>query len=195
MSAKVATFDPIDAPLWEAYDYYQRLCDDDRAAHYRHTFWVDPKHWKRHRPPSWVLQLKWAKYRYANVDDNGKLKVSVPDTRPGMYLFGIAPADSVFEHFPRYVFYVGISNDRDSHRPLRKRLYDYLPSQVRQIRKRKAVHKFLRLYFRDVWVYFAHTNRSSSSIKRAETKLHGYLAPPVAQAAYPVDMKPFRPAF
>ena len=194
MPAKPVTFDPMDAPLWEAYQHYQALSDDVRASLYHHLFWADPKNWQRHTPPDWIFRLDWRTYRYSDMDDSVKLRTAVSEDRAGIYIFSASP-ERLIEDFPRFALYVGISNERNSRRPLRERLGDYLPTSISQIRKRKSVHKLLRLYFQYVWVHFAYVDKPSKEITSAEEKLHGYLAPPAAERDYPVDMKPYKRAF
>jgi len=53
----------------------------------------------------------------------------------------------------------------------------------------------LCLYFPDLWVHFAYVGKPSATIMQVEKTLHGYLAPPVADEAYPVEMKNLKPAF
>jgi hypothetical protein len=194
MPDKLVTFDPIDAPLREAYQYYQSLPDDVRADTYTHAFWLDPMNWQRHAPPDWIFSLEWRSFRYAELDDAAKLRATVSERRAGVYIFSVAPGQLV-AGFPQFALYVGISNEKNSNRPLRERLSDYSPKRISQIKKRKSVHKLLRLYFEHVWVHFAYVDRASDELTSAEKELHGYLAPPAAQREYPVDMKPYRRAF
>lgn len=194
MIVKQATFDPLDAPLWEAHEYIQNLPDSLRADHYQHKFWIDPKHWKRHIPKSWVLKLKWNTYRYSDIDTVQKLREVAKKNVPGIYLFSIRPEHLVRE-FPCYTLYIGISNANDSGRFLWQRLADYLPTRISKIRKRQHIHRMICLYFRCLWVHFAYVSRSSATILEAEKTLHGYLAPPVGGQAYPIEMKPRKPAF
>lgn len=194
MTTKPVTFDPLDAPLWEAFSYYQTLPADVRAKLYQHVIWTDPKNWRKNNPPPWVHKLKWKVFRYADVDTSNKLEKIVSDTVPGIYIFSIYP-DATITGFPVLALYVGISNENESGRALRERLKEYLPSRMSEIRKRKNIHKMLRLYFHHVWVYFAYVRKPSKMLRKAEQNLHGYLAPPAADRDYPVDMKPFKPAF
>ncbi len=194
MPIKPATFDPLDAPLWEGYEYYQSLADCTRSDCYQHLFWVDPQHWQRHKPPAWVFDLEWKCYRYADVDSPEKLRTVVTRDVPGIYIFSVRPELPVCG-FPHYALYVGISNANNSGRVIRERLEEYLPSRVAIIRKRSNIHSMVCLYLRDLWVYFAYVPKSSAALMKAEKMLHGYLAPPVADMAYPVDMKRFKPAW
>lgn len=194
MSEIPATFDPLDAPLWEGHGYFQSLKDAVRADAYQHLFWVDPMHWKRHKPPLWVFKLKWNTYRYSQIDTVEKLKAVATEDVPGIYIFSVSPELPVIK-FPNYALYLGISNVRRSGRSVRERLEDYLPTRVSAIKKRRNVHRMICLYLPDLWVHFAYVDRSSSVLERVEKTLTGYLAPPVAEEAYPVDMKSRRPAW
>jgi hypothetical protein len=188
------TYDPLDAALWEGYNYFQSLADAVRAPSYQHEFWIDPKHWQRHKPPGWVFRLKWKCYRYADVDTPSKLKSIITQDVPGIYIFSVRPELPVCK-FPHFALYVGISNVRDSGRIIRERLEDYLPSRIASIKKRSNIHRMACLYYSYLWVYFAYVDRSSSILREVEMTLHGYLAPPVADEAYPVDMKKLKPAW
>ena len=190
-----ATFDPLDAPIFDAYKYHQALPDSVRSSLYIRWYWADPQHWIRHKPPAWVFALKWSSFRYCEVQDRQALKLHLLKDDPGVYFFTVRPIELMDEHFPHHVFYVGISNEADSGRALRDRLGDYLPNSLSAIKKRKNVHKFLTLYYEQTWVRFAYVQRASSEIEEAEVKLHGYLAPPVAERDYPPDMKSKKPAF
>lgn len=194
MSTKPITFDPLDAPLWEGYDYCQSLDDFTRSGLYQHIFWVDPTHWQRHKPSTWVFELKWQCYRYSDIDTPEKLKTIVTEDFPGIYIFSVRPEIPV-NGFPHYALYVGISNVRDSGRMVRDRLEDYLPTRMATIKKRINIHRMICIYLRDLWVYFAYVNKSSTILMELESTLHGYLAPPVSDQAYPTDMKKLKPAW
>jgi len=194
MQVAPATFDPLDAPIWEGYDYFQSLADISRSKSYQHIFWIDPKHWQRHKPPKWLFQLNWISYRYSDVDTAEKLRAIVTEDVPGIYIFSVRP-EVLVAGFPDYALYVGISNVADSGRIIRERLEDYLPSRIASIKKRRNIHVMACLYFRNLWVHFAYVDRPSSSLMSVEKKLHGYLAPPVADKDYPIDMKGLKPAW
>jgi hypothetical protein len=191
---KPLTFDPLDAPLWEGHEYFHSLADAVRADSYQHLFWVDPKHWERHKPPAWIFGLKWECYRYSDVDTIDKLRTIVTEDVPGIYIFSVRPEFPVCG-FPHYALYVGISNTYNSGRAVRERLEDYLPTRVATIKKRKNIHRMVYLYFDDLWVHFAYVAKSSTTLMEAEMRLHGYLAPPAADKAYPIDMKKYKPAW
>ena len=194
MPTKPVTFDPLDAPLWEGYDYFCSLPDAARSGSYQHVFWVDPRHWHRHKPPTWVFDLEWKCYRYSDVDTLQKLRAVVTEDIPGIYIFSVRPERPVCR-FPEYALYIGISNVRDSGRFIRDRLEDYLPTRIAAIRKRSNIHRMVCLYLPNLWVHFAYVDKPSATLMEAEKTLHGYLAPPAADEAYPVDMKYLKPAW
>ena len=159
---KLVTFDPVDAPLREAFDYYQALPDDVRSAVYLRWFWADPKNWERHNPPKWIHDLEWKEFKYSDAVSRELLNGFVDQSKPGIYFFTVRPKVLLNKMFPHYTFYVGISNEGDSGRTLVDRLADYLPTHISQIKKRKPVHKLLRLYYENAWVYYAYVSQSSS---------------------------------
>ena len=194
MLATPTTLDPLDAAFFEGHKIFQSMPDSVRAPHYRREFWVDPKHWERHKPPDWVFALEWNAYRYSRVDTPAKLRAKARRNVPGIYVFSVRPSHRVNE-FPIYALYVGISNANDSGRTVRQRLADYLPSNISAIKKRSNIHRMICLYFDVLWVHFAYVDRPSAILRKTEKTLHGYFAPPFAIEAYPPDMKPSRKAF
>lgn len=194
MQERLATFDPLDAPLWEGHEYFQSLADSARAKHYQHFFWVDPKHWAKHKPPNWVFELEWSSYRYSQIDTVSKLHSVATKNIPGIYIFSVSP-DIRLSGFPSYVMYVGISNANNSGRSLRDRLSDYLPKRISAIKKRRNIHRMACLYLSVLWVHFAYVTEPSATLMKVEENLHGYFAPPVGDQAYPVEMKSLKPAW
>lgn len=189
-----ATFDLLDAPLSDAYGHYQDLNDEDRFNHYRQTFLIDPKNWTRHIPPEWVFELHWQEYRYAEIQRREDLNRIITGDTPGIYIF-YTRANSLVYRFPQFAFYIGISNERESHRPLRDRLSEYLPTSLNSIKKRKNVHRMLRLYYNHIWVAFALSSASSEQLSEAEKQLHGFIYPCFNRRDFPTDIKQQQQAF
>ncbi len=189
-----ATFDPFDAPLGDAYEHYQGLHDQDRFLLYRREFLADPQNWTRHEPPQWVFALNWREYRYADVQQPGALNQIIPEEEPGIYVFYTRP-NRLVHRFPQFAFYVGISNERNSQRPLRERLKEYVPSAVRTVKKRKNVHRMLQLYYGQIWVAFALSSVSSGELEQVEEKLHGFVHPCFGRRDFPPDVKGQQQAF
>lgn len=189
-----ATFDPFDASLGDAYGYYQGLADGVRFSCYQHEFMIDPQSWLKYEPPAWVFSLNWREYRYATIQQRNDLDVLIPEDDPGIYIF-YTRANRLIYHFPQFAFYVGISNERNSQRPLRERLKDYLPTALNMIRKRRNVHRMLQLYYEHIWVAFALSSESSVVLEDVEEKLHGYMYPCFNRRDFPADIKRQQQAF
>jgi hypothetical protein len=189
-----ATFDPFDATLGDAYSYYQKLAAGARFASYRQEFSTDPQNWKKHEPPAWVFALKWREYRYADVQRREDLHPIIPENKPGIYIFYARP-DRLIHRFPQFAFYIGISNERGSQRPLRERLKEYVPAALPTIKKRKNVHRMLQMYYGQIWVAFALTSASPASLRRIEMQLHGFVHPCFARRDFPVGIKQQQQAF
>jgi len=189
-----ATFDPFDAPLGDAYDYYQKLSDDLRFSTYRREFSIDPQNWKQHRPPNWVFALNWKEYRYADIQKREDLESLIPEDKPGIYVFYARP-DTLVHRFPQFAFYVGISNERNTQRPLRDRLKEYVPAALRSIKKRKNVHRMLQMYYGQIWVAFALTSAKSAELRKVEKKLHGFVHPCFARRDFPTRIKQQQQAY
>ena len=189
-----ATFDPFDAPLGDAYGHYQALGDADRFTLYRREFSVDPRKWSQHKPAAWVLGLHWQEYRYADVQQRDDLEQLIPEDDPGIYIFYARP-DRLVHRFPEFAFYVGISNERGTNRPLRERLKEYVPAALSTIRKRQNIHRMLQLYYGQIWVAYALAPKSSSVLRRVEGQLHGFVHPCFSRRDFPADIKRQQQAF
>jgi hypothetical protein len=129
-----ATFDLFDAPLGDmnlsdVYGSYQALSHDQRFPPYRREFSVDPQNWVQYEPPGWVFELNWREYRYADVQEREDLQLEIPEDEPGIYVFYARP-NKLVHRFPQFAFYIGISNEHNSQRPLRERLKQYIPATL-----------------------------------------------------------------
>lgn len=189
-----ATLDLFDAPLGDAYDYYQALPDAVRFPSYRQEFSVDPQKWAQHEPPEWVFAVNWREYRYADIQHREDLNSIIPEDEPGIYVFYARP-NRLVHRFPQFAFYVGISNEGGSQRPLRERLKEYVPTSLNAIKKRKNVHRMLQLYYGQIWVAFALTSTPSPELEQVEKRLHGFIHPCFGRRDFPPDIKQQQQAF
>jgi hypothetical protein len=189
-----ATFDPFDAALGADYGKYQALPAEVRFKFYRLEFLIDPQNWAQYEPPDWVFALNWREYRYADIQQREDLYSVIPEDEPGIYVFYARP-DRVVYRFPQFAFYVGISNERGSQRPLRERLKEYVPTALPAIRKRKNVHRMLQMYYGQIWVAFALTSVSSAKLRQVEAQLHGFVHPCFARRDFPLGIKQQQQAF
>jgi hypothetical protein len=183
-----ATFDLIDAAIPEDFERWQNYPDDARFRSYLRTFLTDPVYWSRHVPAEEAFGLNWQEYRYADVRTADELDAQITSNESGIYIFYVRP-NRLICSFPRFAFYVGISNEHNSQRPLRDRLKDYLPSRVRAKAKRDNIDQMLQLYYGVLWVTYACTDLQSAQLMDLESKLHGFLFPCYARRDYPDDIK------
>lgn len=180
---KQATLDLLDAELKSAHASYMAMDDDDHWKIYRQELTISPRHWTKYAPGIAKHPLSWTDVKFTDLSQHLAL-ISSPD--PGVYLFFIQPP--VLHHgMPRYPFYVGISGENGSHRPLKERLQDYL--RLSQLKKRKNVHKNLQLYYDVTYVAYALLNAPFSDLESLEQALHGFLYPWACRRDFPVDIK------
>jgi hypothetical protein len=189
-----ATFDLFDAPLGDAYGYFQDLLPEARFPNYHQRFCTDPQIWEQFEPPSWVFNLSWREYRYADFQLREDLNQFIPEDDPGIYIFYARP-NRLLYGFPKFALYVGISNERNSHRPLRERLKDYVPGALSTIKKRTNIHRMLQLYYEQIWVAFALSSASSSQLEEIEMLLHGFIYPCFGRRDFPAAVKKVQQAF
>lgn len=183
-----ATVDILDASIPDDFNRWLSYPDEVRWPHYRKKFCTDPKLWVRHQPPVWAASLAWAEFRYKDVSDGAHLDRIIASDLPGLYIFYVRP-ENILYSFPQFALYVGISNESDSGRPLRKRLRDYLPDVIKNKKKRENIDRMLRLYYGVLWVAYALSDRPSADLETLETKLHGFIHPPYDRRDFPVDIK------
>ncbi len=186
--------DLLDPSIPGSYANYQNDIDEKRFPHYRQELSTDPVLWNRYEPPPWAFDLNWSEFRYADATDTSKLNAIITSDDPGLYLFYIRPDKPVL-NFPRFALYVGISNERESKRPLRERLKDYLPEKITRKKKRKQIDRMIRLYYGVLWVAYAHSNQPSKQLEKLEESLHGFIYPLYNRRDFPVAVKNQQKAF
>ncbi|MCX6880195.1 MAG: hypothetical protein NTW21_41285 [Verrucomicrobia bacterium] len=188
------TLDILDASIPAAYEMWQNYPDTVRFTAYRREFTVDPKNWSRFTPADWVFDLKWREFQYATVNDKDALHAEMTSADTGVYIFHTKAPRQLYG-FPSFPLYVGISGRRESGRPLRDRIEDYLLYRIERKTKRDNIDAMLRLYFRFVWVAYAYTAKPSIDLEEAEKRIHGYINPCYAVEAHPVEIKRQQRAF
>ena len=193
---KRATFDLLDAaiPTPDEYERWQNYPDDARFPAYRKHFLTDPVFWGRHQPNDWAFELTWNEYRYADVASPAEMDARIWSDEPGVYIFYVRPTRIVYR-FPQFAFYIGISNERGTNRPLRERLKDYLPTQVAAKLKRDNIDQMLQMYYGVLWVAYALAARPSYELLELEKKLHGFVYPCYSRRDFPDDIQTLRRRF
>ena len=187
--SKRATVDIIDAsiPLPDEFDRWRKYPDAVRFKAYMRSFSTDPVLWHRHTPDEWAFDLTWNEYRYAEVISPAQVDTTIGSDDPGLYMFYVRPERTLCS-FPRFPFYVGISNERNSNRSLRDRLKDYLPTHITQRLKRDNIDQMLQMYYGVLWVAYALAPRPGAELAELEKKLHGFVYPCYNRRDFPGDI-------
>jgi len=187
-----STLDPLDSELRSASGRYSAALANDRQKFFSRTFQADPVEWQNREKYFSSQKFQWIEFRYRDVVSSNDLDTRIPSDSPGLYIFSVRP-DYLVAGFPHFALYSGISNDRDSNRPLRERLKDYF--RLNTVKKRKNVHQMLQLYYPHIWVTCTLLKWSTRKLKELETNLHEYLGVPFATQAYSPESKSARNAW
>jgi hypothetical protein len=185
---KRATFDILDAAIPDDFTRWQTYPDDTRFMPYRRTFLTDPVYWERHKPVDWAFALAWNELRYADIPTPADVDTRIQSDDPGLYIFYARPPQVVYR-FPQFAFYLGISNEGGSNRPLRERLKDYVLTRVAAKLKRDSIDQMLQMYYGVLWVAYTLIPRTSDDLRELETKLHGFIYPCYSRRDFPDDIR------
>ncbi|MBK8099839.1 MAG: hypothetical protein IPK26_22265 [Planctomycetes bacterium] len=180
---KQSTLDLLDADLRQGHVKHMSMDDDVHWKTYRQSLVISPKYWQDYQAALQSQTFRWTEVKYTLLHShlstmNAKL--------PGLYLFVVRPG-FLIQSLPQFVFYVGISGEHGSLRPLRQRLKDYL--SLEQVRKRKNVHKNLQLYYPVVYVVYTLLRLSHAKLESLEEAMHGYFYPWAGRRDFPVPIK------
>jgi hypothetical protein len=188
MGMRQATLDILDAALRREFGTYARMKDLQHHKMYSREVVISPRYWRKHFPAV-VSRWQWVEVRYRELEAHLQTVVSAD---AGLYYFFVRP-DGLVNALPKFVFYVGISNERGSNRPLKARLRDYL--NLEKVRKRSKVHHALEMYYPCVWVAYSLQPISSTALETIEKQLHGYFQPWASDRDFPVKVKRARKAW
>ncbi len=186
-----ATLDLLDRELGQKADYYHSLASEVRFRFLREEFLMDRHYWEKFHPLIDKHKLDWKEFKYSDINKPDSLDTLIADNSIGVYLF-IIRAANMYLDMPKYVFYVGISGEKGSDRPLRERLKDYF--RLSQVKKRKKVHRLLAMYHRNVYVQYATTSIPYTELENLETNLHGFFYPICNERDFPLELKELRQA-
>lgn len=178
-----ATLDILDAELRKDHDNYVNLPDHAHWATFRQETTVSPKFWQEFYPKVAAHSYSWKHAKYTSLAHDLDAETSA---LPGIYYFYVRP-DQLIENMPQFVFYVGISGEGDSARPVRDRLRDYL--NIEKIKKRESVHFNLQRYYPFAYVAYALLALSGSQLASLEEAFHGFFYPWGARRDFPAKIK------
>ncbi len=187
-----STLDLLDSELRSSSARYSASSAQDRQKFFSLTFQADPVQWQARENYFSGQNLQWIEFRYRDVVNANDLDSRITSNSPGLYIFSVRP-DSLVAGFPHFALYGGISNDRNSNRPLRERLKDYF--RMNTVKKRENVHQMLQLYYSHIWVSCTLLNWSTRRLKELETNLHEHLGVPFGTQAYTPESKAARSAW
>lgn len=189
---KQKTLDLLDKDLSGTNDYYSKLDNEVRFRFLREQFLLDRYYWDKYFPLINKYKYHWNEFKYTDIKNPDSIDTLLPTDDIGVYVF-IIKSENLFLDIPKYVFYVGISGERNSNRPLRERLKDYF--RLNQVKKRKQVHRLLSMYYQNVYIKYSPLQISSSLLQQLEMDLHGFYYPICNERDFPVELKNLRKAF
>lgn len=186
------TLDLLDAHLSQETAEHESLRPNARFALYRHSLLIEPLNWAKYHALISTHALTWKEFKYTDITQPDSLDSRITDSGIGIYLFIVRAVDMYLD-MPSYVFYVGISGEGGSLRPLRDRLKDYF--RVGGIKKRHRVHRLLSQYYRNTYVKYATTTTlTHTQLEELEANLHGFFYPIANDRDFPLELKKLRKA-
>jgi hypothetical protein len=180
---KQATLDLLDAELRAGHDGFMKLEDRKHWKNYRVTTVISPKYWTEHYPLIAQQTFSWVHVKYTDLPTHLE---SLKSNSTGIYYFYICP-DGTLNDLPKFVFYVGISGEDGSNRPLRDRLRDYL--YIDKVKKRENVHINLEMYYPVVYVCYSTMSLASAKLEELEVAFHGFFYPWAGRRDFPPPIK------
>jgi hypothetical protein len=184
------TFDLLDAHfIKENKRDYKSLKSNPRFASSKEEVIIDPQYWEDYYPLISTITFNWKEFKYSSRPNLNKL---ITNDDPGMYIFYIKPPNTILD-MPKFVLYVGISNENNSNRPLKVRLSEYF--RVKEIKKRSSLHRLLVKYYDYTYVAFSTLQLNTAKIKALETSVLGFFYPLTNKDDFPVEIKAPKKAF
>jgi hypothetical protein len=194
-----ATLDLLDASLRNDHLRYESSRYDDRVLFFtRHNIRIDPV-WserKYEELKKFNRYLEWRTIKYFDIVDPTRTEVGldkiIDNNSKGVYIFYVMPKDTI-QDMPKHVMYVGISGVRGSERSLRDRLKDYF--YISKIKKRTNIHKFLQLYYKNVYIDYSFFNGEYNDLEKIEELLHEFFQPIYSIRDYEPETKEAKKAW
>jgi hypothetical protein len=185
------TLDILDKDLSTKANYYGSLPKEVRFRFLREEFLMDSSYWDKYHPLVDKHTLVWNEFKYSDINKPDSIDKLILTDDIGVYIF-IIRGQNLYLDMPKYVFYVGISGEGGSARPLRTRLKDYF--KLETVKKRKKVHRMLSMYHPNVYVKYATTKMAHTDLEELEVNLHGFFYPICNERDFPIELKQERQA-
>lgn len=183
---KAKTFDLLDSHFNSELTNFYSIPDKDRWDNTRVEFHLDAQYWSEYYKLISSYKFDWKEFKFS---DNPDLNALIPSDDIGIYLFIVKSHNLIYD-LPKYVFYVGISGEDDSDRPLKERLNDYF--NLGNIKKRSKLERLMNRYYKNLYVVFNVFDKSdinSAQLMELEENLHGFFLPPANDRDFPVRIK------
>jgi hypothetical protein len=189
---KTATLDILDKELSNKFQDWQDSNFEKRKRNYTESLVLDIPNWARYHQQIETYNLNWAEFKYDSIEDLSNIDKIINFDDTGFYMFIVKPNNCIYD-MPKNVFYVGMSGENNSKRPLRERLKDYF--RLDKVKKRDAVMRLLHKYYPNVYVAYSLYNAETTILRQIESSLIGFFYPLCNKDDFPIDLKQDKKAF
>jgi hypothetical protein len=189
---KTATLDVLDKEITQEFQDWQYPEFEKRKRNYTEDIVLDIPNWEKYYADIEQYSLQWNEFKYDSINNVAELDQIIRENHTGFYMFIVKPNNSIYD-MPKNVFYVGMSGENNSNRPLKERLKDYY--NLDKIKKRNAVIRLLHKYYPNVYIAYSLYNESTNILKQIESSLIGFFYPLCNKDDFPVELKNDKKAF
>lgn len=170
---KQETLDILDASLREEQNKILSMDYENRFGLFsRRHVRIDPK-WSEVKYGEINLTLlNWqTPFKYS---DKPNLNTLITEDKIGIYVMYVQPNNTIL-NMPKFVMNVGIAGEDGSNRSLKDRLKDYY--RLNEIKKRTNIHRFLKMYYENVYIVYSYYDGPYEDMEVLEKKLHEFFYP------------------
>ncbi|GHT34353.1 hypothetical protein FACS189434_10370 [Bacteroidia bacterium] len=189
---KTATLDILDKEISQQFQSWQDSDFEKRKRNYMENIVLDIPNWKKYHSDIEQYNLQWNEFKYDSITDLVELDQIIKECHTGFYMFIVKPQNAIYD-MPKNVFYVGMSGENNSNRPLKERLKDYF--HLDKIKKRNAVIRLLQKYYPNVYIAYSLYDANTNILKQIETSLIGFFYPLCNKDDFPIELKGDKKAF
>jgi hypothetical protein len=190
--AKSRTLDVLDSYIIPEYNDWANIKFKIRKRNYTEGLLFDLINWDKYYKEIEPYGLIWSEFKYNQIQDLNEIDLIISDNKTGFYMFVVKPNNPIYD-MPKNVFYIGMSGENNSRRPLKDRIKDYY--EIERIKKRDAVVRMIEKYYPNIYVAYCLCDQNTSVLKEIESSLIGFFYPIVNKDDFPGDLKPEKKAF
>ncbi len=189
---RTATLDILDKEISKEHLDWLVPDFDKRKRNYTESLLCDIINWEKYYNEIDKYNLTWTEFKYDSIRDLSEIDEIIKENHTGFYMFIVKPQKAIYD-MPKNVFYIGMSGENDSKRPLKDRLKDYF--RINEVKKRNAVIRLLHKYYPNVYVAYTLYNDNTKILKQIESSLIGFFYPLCNKDDFPIELKPDKKAF